>query len=549
MEPRVDPRQVVAAASAATLLILATGARTAAVEPPAPPDWDALQTESDRGLDAPALADLEALLLDPVDLGGGEVERLRLVPWLSAGQIATLATAPPVRSEADLAGLPGWGRAESARLLPFVRFAPPRAARRRELRFTVVPTSLRATAAHGDLSGRGTLRKRGSAGYLRIAPGPWELVAGDVRLGFAQGLLVAPSEDSFSAALTGWRARSVSVGAVAESERTLRGAGISWRGSRSAVALGLGRTATRHRRGPAPAPAITGSLAWRCGQGAMQAAAARTGASTGASIGAAWEDPSRRAAGELALAGHGRPAVAAALEVERGQVLLASSLQDWPASYRAPFSALPIRAEPTSGRRARIAARLCHSLGLLEAGFVQSEERDSGGTRRFATAASVEAETGLAGGAVAIRGSRRGSRSEDVGESTVLARARRRDAVVVRFRRPFAPAWTGVLEFRRGATQDDSLAAASQWHLRFERRGRRLDTASGVTAFRAAGMADPFLGPAVGAGRVRGDGLRAVLRATLHVPRLEAGATLACTWVAAGRSRVEAGFSLQAGLH
>lgn len=232
------------------LCVRTASAIAVTAETPAAQDLDALQLHEERvaeNLDAETVAELDALLDDPVDLNDGELERLRALPWLDAPAIEGLRRARPLSGWEDVVKRAGWNE-ETVRLSrPFVRFAPRRQApwfqgelasrvlrSRRELWLSA------STSTLSFASRRVTDDVR--RGFFVLRDRRARLVAGDFKSTAAQGLLWWTHAEAQRAGATPLRrARGMTGSTALDTAHLVRGAGIEWRGGHGALEVAAGK--------------------------------------------------------------------------------------------------------------------------------------------------------------------------------------------------------------------------------------------------------------------------------------------------------------------
>jgi hypothetical protein len=524
MEPDLVVRMAsVTQCAAALAVVLAVGSAGA--------DPFAADTTGAFAADPALLSALDDLLVDPVRLVRGDIDRLRALPWLDAADVDALARALPISEPGALVTRAGWPAAIAARTLPFVRIAPA------TVNDVAVAVTLRADRDRSELHiGGGPLQaalRTGAtpAGWLRVQAGAVRATAGDLRAGSGQGLLLWAQRAGPD---VGGAAVRRAAGALPATTRSgIRGAALEWSGTRgrgwgvggrardgsARTAIGLERAVAAHRFGLAAARdgGRTGVAAqWsRRSDGARLAAEGVWVAPAALGVAIGLETESRALGCDVRLqATRGRLLDSAGIDAGalRSHALVARAhlaRTHWEAELEAAH-AWSQQAHGTRMQRSAWAARGAWHAGVHRAGLHIVERR----RRTFALAASRESE-----------------------------RVARTLAVTGTYRRAVAGAW--ALRFEaRGRGDPERLDRACQVAL--ERDGRAAGLALAVASFLARRTwALPLPGAGPMAVRVRGDGVRmgVATRWTLWGCSLHAATACLLELGSAARARADARFA------
>jgi len=507
-------------------------------------DFDLQETALDYNLDAATLAELDDLALDPVRLNDGDLERLHAIPWLGRRAIEAVRQARPLASLRDLGRLPGWSSDLARRVAPFVVLGAARRVEAADWEAEVRSRLLRKGRewrlhlADGEaIACRILARPSTRSGYLQARGRGWKAVAGDLRLGHAQGLLawtavVEPRAES--APLR--RGRGLVGSDAAATLRSARGAAFEMRPGSARLVFAAG--------GLVKEP-IVASLA-ELGLGprvSLQVAGVRVGGRGAASLGLQLAS----AVGEVAFEVGGRPSGAAgavALQMRAGGGRLEARLQATPEHYAPALAAL-------SGTERRRATRLAQlALGGrrggidLECDLLQSSRCDSMGDRGEATESALRFEWRDAGTQVVLRLRHRESRRQRIDEEGLGSPDRERTRTLSGgVRHDLGPGWRAAVDFRQSehpaTSGSDSAGAGRGWQMRIERAAGKLRGGLSVASFSAAGGAPSLLLPELGVGVgeattwwASGDGLRLATALRLQASRCDLGLRLGCLWTA-----------------
>ena len=507
-------------------------------------DFAALEDAVELGLDPETLAELDALLVEPVDLASGDLGRLRALPWLEEEAIAALAAASPPQDVGELMRLPGWSAELARRIVPFVRFVRRPAGQRAQLALAASDAALagRFESANASVASRvSTGTTRAPRGFGRLRRGKTTLALGDLTLGHAQGLLVSTGETSAGAGSPIWRSGRGLVGtdALAPSRAT-RGAGIEWRSARSRVALVAGSANGAQRL----LGAVTATLGPGC---ALQAAALAHGTAAAWSLGAELESSGLRFGVEAA--GRERPSLAAAGELRGGRSRCGARIEIVRRSQLPATAGPGARVRERGARTAVIAARTRAAGFDLEAAAAQELRSEPEGGARLRTEAVLGVRTRRFGTGLEARWVWRTTRTDTWHAETVseLERDAERQSWV-RFDRLLGDAWRAVLELRAAATTESTtIREGRAWSVRVEREHGTWRPAMACGTFRTdpgISLSAPAPGLRLGSVRVHGDGLHAAagLRAAAGPGTASAG--IAARWTATEPVRIEARWSL-----
>ena len=505
----------------------------------------ALQDEPDLFFDDETLSLLDALLVDPVDLERGDRSRLRVIPWLEEESILALDAAEPPRSIAELARLPSWDPDLARRVAPFVRFARRRTGPASHAALVATEGAMggRIESAHFDLSCRVSRSTPSAAhGFARLRRGGATLAAGELRVGHAQGLLGWTGETGPGAGQAIWRNARGMVGSEALAPaRTLRGAGIEWRGARSRTSFLVG-VADDGVRLLAAANARVGRTC------EIQAAVDRCGEAITWSLGTTLGSTHRRFG--LEVAGRDRPAVAAAGELRSGNLRCGARLDVIPPAQLSPLAGATTGVRERGARSARMAFDVRHAGLVVETGVARELRAESAGGNRLRTESLLGVRGRRAGTGFEARLVWRATQTDTwLSES---ASGQDRDATHtfrVRVDRMLRPGWHAVLELRAVAAFADSLSSHSGrgWIARLEGERGMLRPVVAFGLFRTdlgVSLAAPAPGTRPGTIRVRGDGMYAVVAARAAAAKWTASFGLAGRWTVSDPASIDARWSL-----
>jgi hypothetical protein len=545
-----------AAAGAARSQSIAAGDTAAAAE-----WWGAavVQEELEIGLDAAALAEMDDLLLDPVDLRRGDLDRLLVLPDLGPEHVAAVRAAPPA-TLAALAELPGWDGERARRVAPFVRFA---AARGRTAPAAISTRGTRGVWRFDAAAGRSTWSARLPArfyrpqrpaldrigGFARWDGARGRVVLGDVRLACAQGLLLWTGTAAPRAGTAPWRrARGLVGTSAAPGGRTVRGGGVAIRAGAAGVQAVAGRQDGE--------PVAAGTAAWSPRDAAtLSAGVLRRGRRAAVGFGGEIGGPARHAGFEVALDGRGL-AAAAAFETRGPRTRLAARVEArTPRDATADLAAVPSSLAPASARHAlALVSHTWRDVGV-DVGFAHGAGRRAGGESQADREVRVAAH-GAAGARLRFEVIARWRATqeekvvvEDVGP-VQRTTARAFDA---RLRRTMAPGWAVAAALRQRSTAGgaDSMVTGRAWQLRCERATRRLQVHGVLTTFRvppgAGTLGDPGPETVPNAPSLRGEGLRLGTALRWRTRRCDArlGAGVECRAREAPRSMAGASWTLR----
>ena len=493
---------------------------------------------ADQSLDPATLADLDDLLLDPVELNAGDLERLRVIPWLAPAAIESLRQARPVSGLDDLLTLPQWDAALARSVRAFVRVDAARRrtpgwraelqaldlAARREIR-------LHARGEHARIAGRvdpDDPERR--SGHMLLEAHGERAVLGDLRLGASQGLLWWSSETDIRAGSAPYRrARGLVGNESLTRTRVLRGAGVEVVRRRCHAILTAGARGTETVCGSTLGLALGGPT-W------AEGTVLRAGRALWGSLALRASAPGADCAVEISTRSPGfvitgsRRWTRAELEarIESTQRL-------------SPFAAPGRAGRMLPGRSALLHASRQLGAARVTAGCMQSSRSDSLGMRVESREEIVEAAypRGPSRVELRLRQRRVDARGVEI-DSAATQTATRTRAATVRLSHRVAASTTLRLEYRAVEFLDLALMApartGSAWQIRFDHRRRHIGTAVALTSFAApSGLAMPVVpepGATGGAASVplHGDGVRAAAAlqfATSHIDwRLRGGHTI-----------------------
>jgi hypothetical protein len=516
--------------SSATLLLLATTAIAASMPIETEGATLALhEARVDGSLDAETLADLDELLLDPVDLATGEARRLRVVPWLSNAQVEALRGALPVRTLSQLARVPGWDSEIARSVLAFVRFSSSRVVPRSKWRAEVRSAALRSgrdlrLRAEGPALRMG-LRwnhvQRARSGYAMLAAKSLRTVIGDLRAGIAQGLVWWSTESTLRAGSTPFRnARGLEGFDGRTRTRVVRGAGaeLEWGAVHALVVQGA------FREGEVRAGALRLALfdGHRIG-----VAAIRSGTVQATSL--SWSRHTMRTAVALEVGGvPTRPGVVLAARGGLKGLRLAGRWRAVPANSLPPLAAASRSERASRIRDALLRAATSLASVRLEVSQAHALRVDSLGTRVETNESKLHVVWALERDRFEVRLRQRTRKLYAIAlESNAPVEPTHTRGVVFRWLRRWDAATTLTLEYRGVESASSILLPGSAWQARLQRHRGALTFDLALTTFEAtSGLAAPVVAdPGVAGGatsrKLLGNGLRAAFALRLTSARLE----------------------------
>jgi hypothetical protein len=480
--------------------------------------------------DVAVLSALDDLLADPVRLVRADVDRLRVLPWLDADDLAALGAALPIANAADLMARTGWPRDVVARTAPFLRFAPAAPigvalhcdARRTEVRLSHAALGI-AARIRGGRAGCATAR-RGDA----------TATVGDLRLGLGQGLLVWTSSLGLDVGAAPVRR---APGIVAATSRSgVRGAGVEWRRRRSQAFAAGGRTPAGRAAAAAGARARFGAtwvgLAW-----------ARAEGRDGFGIDAARRHAAGRLAAEAAATAGGGAGGALAFEGGRGRAAFGLRLQ---ATRGALLGWAGVERGTESARAVLATARLEGGGRALEVEALHASAETPLGERTSRWAWSGRGACRLAGARVGLHVVHRERRRASLVAGGEALRATRALGVTATVRVVRPGGWQVGADAR---ARGDPARLDRAWQAAAERNGRNTGATFSVASFVAARrwtLSIPGAGAADGAATVRGDGIRVAAALRLAWRGCTLGGVAAWIWgdPTAPRVRADAALAL-----
>jgi hypothetical protein len=494
------------------------------------PIVDALQVEAEIDLDATVRAEWDALLADPVDLDRGDLQRLRVLPWIGETEIAALVAGRPFASVEDLQRLPGWSRAALERLRPFVEV---RAGRAGAPRWNATAHWSESTARARFAAGAWTLSGRTdpqdplrTTGVVRADTRRWHTALGDVRCTHALGLLLASGTSSARAGESGWREGRGLTGLEGfDRARSLRGAGVACDAGMLQVAVLAGRHAAG--RGQAIACRLHCDPAFE-----LRAAALALADTRALSVGFAAGRPASRLAFEAAGWGK-RWAFGGALEVRHGPHRGTARLQVAPFDAPLPFGSLSAAARRAATCEVQASVATRRGPVHLELGWAATRRVEADGALRHKREQAVAAETRIGRTQCTMRILRRATRDEDWENATSYVGSEEVQwAWIVRARQRLFSGWAGVATLRGAQETIDPVGlstAGRAWQIRLERVRGAWRPELGLGAHDVdAGIALAESAPAGGfaTASLRGAGIRTGigLRGAWHGLELRAGA-------------------------
>lgn len=498
-----------------------------------------VEARAEGSVDESLLLALDELLMDPVALEGGSVERLRLLPWLDAEHIEALRRARPPRSLVELAGLPGWDAERAQRSAPFVRFAPstsrpPNVRRgalrtawlraRRDVLVDVTQAPLRFVARGVDS------RSDGRSAALAAETSTLRGVAGDMRLRHAQGLLWWSGDERLRATSPAVRSASgILLDSSLQRERVVRGLAVETRGALGVRVL-LGTNAGDDVR------IVTAATPTRAGR--FEAGMVRVG--TRAWWGGAWRHRRAHHDATLEVAGRaGRWAARAGATWRTPRTHLRGRLEGSEPFSLSPGSTASAVERRSTTRRALLQTGARWRSVRLDLGLVQSSRREGSGKRRDTLERQIQVAWRQRPHAVEarLRLGRWGER--DVGlEDFASPDEGRTSNLLLRFRTMPRATTTLSLEYRAldaRHTAQGTTDLATAWVVRIEQRARRLTWVAIASSYVApSGRAVPYapeppMPGTFSSTALRGDGFRLASGAALRLGgaelRVRAGST------------------------
>jgi hypothetical protein len=556
MESHVDAR---VRGCVALALIVASARPVAASDPgsealPATVATSLLEARADESLDEALLLELDELLRDPVDLARDDVSRLRVLPWLGTEQLDALRAAKAPASAAELAALPSWNVEEAQRTRAFVRFAPPSAPRSRthgSLRTAFLRTRrdvlVEASQQPLRIVARWNSLRREAVGYAAALETPAaRLVAGDLRVRHAQGLLWWSGEDRLRAAGAAIRSASgVVPNRSLDRERVVRGAALEAGGVvRARLVLGDGT----HGR---VAAGTFGTQAPRLGlfEGGIVYTRERSW------FGAAWSARTQRA--RLAMevvASSGRAAMLAGAAWRVRQIAVRARLEHATAGSLSPWSAAAPARRRSRSRQGLLRVGLRRRRTHVELAAAHGMRRDSLGTRLRRSEHSASVTWSQQPVALELRLRQRIRHERAVWlESFADAADSRTRSVVIRMRRVLrSSTWVG-LEYR--AVETHTLSGArtdtgSAWLLQLEHRAAGVSARWILSSFSApSGRAalyvpEPYVAGTFSSVRVHGEGIRVASGVSIGEQRVRLRARAASVLTVEGGSDLDVEMSL-----
>ncbi|UCE03948.1 MAG: hypothetical protein JSW67_07165 [Candidatus Latescibacterota bacterium] len=518
------------ALSAATLLLFTTAAIAASRSLEAQGAHGALHEASvDESLDAETLADLDELLLDPVDLARGEARRLRVVPWLSNAQVEALRRALPLRTLSQLARLDGWDSESARSVLPFVRFSAsrsvPRSSWRAELRSAALRSGrdlrLRAEGSALRIGLRWNHRQRAGSRYVMLDARSQRAVIGDLRAGISQGLVWWSTESNLRAGSAPFRnARGLEGFDGRTRTRVVRGVGaeLEW-GAVHVVFVQGAFEAGKVRAGALRLVLFDGHR--------IGVAALRSGTRHATSL--SWSRQTRRTALALEVGGvPTRPGMVFAARGGSKRLRLAGRWRAVPANALPPLAAAS-RSERTSRiRDALLQATTSLANVRLEVSQAHSLRVDSLGARVETNESKLYVTWRLERDRFEVRLRRRTRKLHAIAlESNAPVESAHTRGVILRWLRRWDAATTLTLEYRGVESATSVLLPGSAWQARLQRSRGALTFDLALTTFEAtSGLAAPVVAdPGVAGGatsrKLLGDGVRAAFALRLTTARFE----------------------------
>ncbi|HZL85662.1 MAG TPA: hypothetical protein VFD07_09825 [Candidatus Krumholzibacteria bacterium] len=505
----------------------------------------------DEELDPGTLAALDALLLDPVEINHGALARLLAVPWLSAAQVDAIRANRPLAEWQDLARLPGWDLDLARSVRAFVRFARPRNPWRME-------TGLLATARRRECEMRGesaraslglrysSLPQTLASGSVGVQLGWMRGVAGDLRLGHAQGMLCWSASTALNATSAPLRrARGVVASITPSASHGLRGAALELGGRGFRMGIASGTSTSGKVDGGFGTVPLGGAHAFHAGL-------LQVGQGRWTSFG--WSMVGRNARIELEVAPIAQTsAYAAAGEWRWPRGRFALRLQGTPALDLSPFAGVGASEREENARHALAHGSIRVGHGRFEIGVAHSSRQDSIATNHEFVEARLGARWQWLRHVFELRLRQR--RAQDAAlelETFRLPERTRQRGVVMRWSRRIDSNTSLAIDYRgEERVDDEGLEAGSAWQLHLQHRRERFGVQTALTALAVPSgaatpvIAEPSLRGGAGSRRLVGDGLRAALAFRVESKRVEAGLRLARSFGALPATPLEAELALR----
>ena len=502
----------------------------------------------EESFDPATLLALDQLLLEPVELNRGALTPLLALPWLSPVQLEALQQARPLANLNALASVPGWDADLVERLRPFVRLTTSGAAWRTQVRSLVAPNKreilLRAESAHW----RGGLRSDPEAralagGFIALESPRFDLVAGDFRVGHAQGLLwwgSAADVGASSAPLR--RGRGAWGSDAATTSRGLRGAAATLRLSALRLVLAQGEGDGAKRTG------ALARLALGQGQG-MSAGWLASGGRQWTSF--AWSFTAPRTLIEVEVAPlEGAWAVVLAAERRWSRARLAGRLQATPATRLAPLAGVTASTGRMEARQALLQGGVRWGGARWELALGRTTRSDSLGTQRQTVEQRLSALWRFEAQSFELRLRQRRVRIAALEvENPALIETERDRGLVLRLVQRFDARTSLAVDYRAAENAAAAeLATGSAWQVHLEHRRGALQVQAALTSFSAPrGVAAPSVPePGIGAGfvsrRLTGNGLRGALALRLQTSAFAWGVRCARTFQDSSPQRLDWAF-------
>ena len=546
-------------AGAALVLIAVTAARLEAGDRPASSDTarvaeHLVELRAAGDLDEVLLLDLDELLADPVVLGRDDVARLRVLPWLNDAQIDALRAGAAPRSAAELAALPGWDIDAAWRTLGFIRFASapaPRSAarahvrsamlrRRRDLLLDVSVQSLRVV-------GRWTsTAPQPAARAVELDRAALRVVAGDMRLRHAQGLLWWSGEDRFGAGGPALRSASgLLANGSLEPGRTVHGVGLEL----DAIGqLGFLTGDSVHGRIVATMLAVPVPLA-----GTLQFGWVR--GPQRAWRGVAWARQAPRADVAVELAGRsGHTAVLAAAVWRRPRSQLRARIERSTPGSLGPWSFASATRRRSATQQALLQTHFRFGRTAIDLATAHAVRRDSVGATRRSREHTAQISWSRRAYGVDVRLRERAVDERAIGLETFEAEeVSQTRSIVVGLQATTAAAQRVGVEYRAVESHRRTAAGTevgSAWVLRLQRQAgvASLDaivaTYSAPSGYAAPYVPQPYVAGTFASQRLLGDGIRVALGLAMGPPHRRLRARGAVDMRESGRAVFEAETSL-----
>lgn len=505
----------------------------------------------DEELDPGTLAALDALLLDPVEINHGALERLLAVPWLSAAQVDAIRANRPLAAWQDLARLPGWDLELARSLRAFVRFARPRNPWRVETGFLATARrrecEVRGESARASLGLRySTLPRALASGSVGVQLGRMRGTAGDLRLGHAQGLLCWSASTGLNATSAPLRrARGVVASITPSASHGLRGAAVELGGRGVRIGFASGTSTSGKVDGGFGTIPLGGAHAFHAGL-------LQVGMGRWTSVG--WSTVGRNARIELEVAPVAHTsAYAAAGEWRWPRGRFALRLQRTPALDLSPFAGVGASEREENARHALAHGTIRVGHGRFEIGVARSSRQDSVATSHEFVEARLGARWQWLRHVFELRLRQRRAQDAALELETFHAPARTRQrGLVMRWSRRIDSHTSLAIDYRgEERVDDEGLKAGSAWQLHLQHRRDHFGVQTALTALAVPSgaatpaIAEPSLRGGAGSRRLGGDGLRAALAFRVESKRIEAGLRLARGFGALPATALEAELALR----